>query len=230
MAGTHMPTRLPGSPRQIVRPPKRREQHLPRKLLGVVYAPPTFSSSPQLLWPPVSREAWSAPIRHVRDRRLLTLAPVAGGLVLAILYTRLGHRLPLPAPGVFLLAAAAVTALWPDAANGLSIRSVERIAVVAGRSPPQRRHGHRLAPHAALGWAGALARRLGNVRHRRAPSHRRPRDPRLLMAARRRHRRRAGSDGSGGRVLGARRHRDQVARLHDPWRERRASTTQPESR
>jgi cell volume regulation protein A len=61
----------------------------------------------------------------------LTLLPIAGGVLLAILYTRLGDRLPLPAPGIFLLAAATVAALWPHAAEVLSILAVERIAVVA---------------------------------------------------------------------------------------------------
>jgi hypothetical protein len=52
-------------------------------------------------------------------------------VVLAILYTRLGDRLPLPVPGIFLLAAATVAGLWPHAADVLSIQAVERIAVVA---------------------------------------------------------------------------------------------------
>jgi potassium/hydrogen antiporter len=61
----------------------------------------------------------------------LTLLPIAGGVVLAILYTRLGDRLSLPAPGIFLLAAAIVAELWPPASDVLSIQAVERIAVVA---------------------------------------------------------------------------------------------------
>src|SRR3954452_19673283 len=61
----------------------------------------------------------------------LTLLPIAGGAVLAILYSRLGDRLPLPAPGIFLLAATTVAELWPHAADALSIQAVERIAVVA---------------------------------------------------------------------------------------------------
>jgi cell volume regulation protein A len=61
----------------------------------------------------------------------LTLLPIAGGVVVAIVYTRIGDRLPLPAPGIFLLAAATIAELWPQIRNVLSILAVERIAVVA---------------------------------------------------------------------------------------------------
>ena len=57
---------------------------------------------------------------EINDFALLLL-PIAGGLVLAILSTRLS----IPAPGLFLLAAAAVPG------DPLSTRTVERIAVVA---------------------------------------------------------------------------------------------------
>jgi cell volume regulation protein A len=56
------------------------------------------------------------------------LLPVAGGLGIVILTTRLSVRFPIPAPGIFLLAAAGASAIWPDT---LSILTVERIAVVA---------------------------------------------------------------------------------------------------
>jgi cell volume regulation protein A len=61
----------------------------------------------------------------------LILVPIAGALVLAILSSRLSDRLPVPAPGIFLLAAAAVADLWPQIGAWLSIPAVERIAVVA---------------------------------------------------------------------------------------------------
>ena len=61
----------------------------------------------------------------------LILLPVAGGLALAILSTRVSARLPIPAPGIFLLAAAVVAQVFPDASDAVSIRMVERIAVVA---------------------------------------------------------------------------------------------------
>jgi cell volume regulation protein A len=61
----------------------------------------------------------------------LLLLPIAGGLALAILSTRLSSRLPIPAPGIFLLAAAVASDLWSDLGDALSIQMVERIAVVA---------------------------------------------------------------------------------------------------
>src|SRR4051812_46775044 len=61
----------------------------------------------------------------------LILLPIAGGLALAILSSILSDRLPVPAPGIFLLAAALVADLWPQIGGWLSIRAVERIAVVA---------------------------------------------------------------------------------------------------
>jgi cell volume regulation protein A len=61
----------------------------------------------------------------------LILLPVAGGLALAILSTRVSARLPIPAPGIFLLAAAVVAQLFPDVTELVSIQMVERIAVIA---------------------------------------------------------------------------------------------------
>jgi potassium/hydrogen antiporter len=59
------------------------------------------------------------------------LLPIAAGLVLAILSSRLSERLPVPAPGVFLLLAAIAADVFPQLSTALSIRAVERIAVVA---------------------------------------------------------------------------------------------------
>jgi cell volume regulation protein A len=61
----------------------------------------------------------------------LLLLPIAGGLALAALSTRLSDRLPIPAPGIFLLAAAIASDVWPALGDALSIHAVERIAVVA---------------------------------------------------------------------------------------------------
>jgi cell volume regulation protein A len=61
----------------------------------------------------------------------LLLLPIAGGLALAILSTRLSARLPIPAPGIFLLAAAIASDVWTQLGEAVSIRTVERIAVVA---------------------------------------------------------------------------------------------------
>jgi cell volume regulation protein A len=67
---------------------------------------------------------------EISDFALIVL-PVAVGFALAILSTRLSGRLPIPAPGVFLLAAAVVSDVWPALGDALSIRTVERIAVGA---------------------------------------------------------------------------------------------------
>jgi cell volume regulation protein A len=61
----------------------------------------------------------------------LLLLPIAGGLALAILSTRLSIRLPIPAPGIFLLAAAVASDVWTQLGDAVSIQTVERIAVVA---------------------------------------------------------------------------------------------------
>jgi len=61
----------------------------------------------------------------------LLLLPIAGGLALAILSTRLSTRLPIPAPGIFLVGAAVASDLWSELANAITIQMVERIAVVA---------------------------------------------------------------------------------------------------
>jgi cell volume regulation protein A len=52
------------------------------------------------------------------------LLPVAAGLALVIIATRVSARLPIPVPGVILLA----FALWPDT---IEVLTVERVAVVA---------------------------------------------------------------------------------------------------
>jgi cell volume regulation protein A len=59
------------------------------------------------------------------------ILPITGGFVLAVLATKLTERVPLPAPALFLLAAALVSDLWPDLYEHVPIRTVERIAVVA---------------------------------------------------------------------------------------------------
>src|ERR1700754_2625793 len=59
------------------------------------------------------------------------LLPVSGGLVLAILSSRLSDRLPIPAPGIFLLVAAGAANVWPQLGDAVSIQLVERLAVVA---------------------------------------------------------------------------------------------------
>jgi cell volume regulation protein A len=56
---------------------------------------------------------------------------VAGGLLLALLATKLNERFPVPEPGVFLLLAAIASDLFPELGERLSIKEVERIGVVA---------------------------------------------------------------------------------------------------
>ena len=56
---------------------------------------------------------------------------VAGALALALFSNRFSERLRIPTAAVFLLAAAIASDLWPRLGDALSIRDVERIAVVA---------------------------------------------------------------------------------------------------
>jgi cell volume regulation protein A len=56
---------------------------------------------------------------------------VAGGLLLALLATKLNERFPVPEPAVFLVLAAAASDVFPELSERLSIVEVERIAVVA---------------------------------------------------------------------------------------------------
>ncbi|HEV7754201.1 MAG TPA: cation:proton antiporter [Baekduia sp.] len=67
---------------------------------------------------------------ELSDFALIVLV-VAGGASLAILTTQLGHRLPIPAPVLFLIAAAVASDVWPQLRDDVSIRTVERVAVVA---------------------------------------------------------------------------------------------------
>jgi potassium/hydrogen antiporter len=56
---------------------------------------------------------------------------VTAGFAFAVLSTKLTARVPVPAPAIFLLAAAAVSDIWPSVYEAVPIRTVERIAVVA---------------------------------------------------------------------------------------------------
>ncbi len=95
----------------------------------------------------------------------MILLPIAGALVLAILSSRLSDRLPVPAPGIFLLAAAAAADIWPQIGDWLSIQAVERIAVVAlviillngGMDIGWRRMRRSAAPVLSLGVLGTFA-------------------------------------------------------------------------
>jgi cell volume regulation protein A len=61
----------------------------------------------------------------------LVVLIVAAIVALAVFSNKLSERFPIPAPAIFLLAAAAAAQLWPRLGHQLSIRDVERVAVVA---------------------------------------------------------------------------------------------------
>jgi cell volume regulation protein A len=67
---------------------------------------------------------------EIADFATLVLV-VAGGFSLAVLSTRLTAHVPIPAPAIFLVAAAVTSDLWPAIYDDVAIRTVERIAVVA---------------------------------------------------------------------------------------------------
>jgi cell volume regulation protein A len=67
---------------------------------------------------------------EVTDFGLIVLV-VAAVIAAAVLSNLLTERLHVPAPALFLIGAALLAKLFPDAADELSIRDVERIAVVA---------------------------------------------------------------------------------------------------
>ena len=56
---------------------------------------------------------------------------VSAGFGLALLSSKLTERLPIPPPAVFLIAAAAVSDIWPSLYRHTPIHTVERVAVVA---------------------------------------------------------------------------------------------------
>ncbi len=56
---------------------------------------------------------------------------VSGAFAVAVLANKLSERLRVPAAGLFLLAAAVASDVWSDLGDALSIRDVERIAVIA---------------------------------------------------------------------------------------------------
>jgi cell volume regulation protein A len=90
---------------------------------------------------------------------------VTAGFALAVLATRLTARVPVPAPALFLLAAAAVSDIWPGVYEAVPIRTVERIAVVAlvvilfngGIDIGWRRFRASAAPILSIGLLGTFA-------------------------------------------------------------------------
>ena len=90
---------------------------------------------------------------------------VSAALSVALLSGRLSERLRVPTAAFFLLAAAVTSDIWPGAGNAVSIRNVERIAVVAlivilfdgGMRVGWRRFRESAVPIVSLGLLGTFA-------------------------------------------------------------------------
>jgi cell volume regulation protein A len=90
---------------------------------------------------------------------------VAGGILLALLTRKASERFPVPAPALFLIAAAVASDVFPELRHSVSIKSVERIAVVAlvvilfdgGMHVGWRRFKVAAVPISVLGIAGTFA-------------------------------------------------------------------------
>jgi potassium/hydrogen antiporter len=103
-------------------------------------------------------------VSEIADFGLLVLI-VAGVVALAVFSNKLSERVPVPAPAIFLLAAATVAHFSPRVARQLSILDVERIAVVAlililfdgGMRVGWRRFRESVVPISMLGVLGTFA-------------------------------------------------------------------------
>jgi cell volume regulation protein A len=90
---------------------------------------------------------------------------VSVALSVALLSGRLSERIRVPTAAFFLLAAAVTSDIWPGAGNAISIRNVERIAVVAlivilfdgGMRVGWRRFRESAVPIVSLGLLGTFA-------------------------------------------------------------------------
>ena len=90
---------------------------------------------------------------------------ITAGFALAVLSTKLTERVPVPAPAIFLLAAAAISDIWPAVYEAVPIKTVERIAVVAlivilfngGIDIGWRRFRASAAPILSIGLLGTFA-------------------------------------------------------------------------
>jgi potassium/hydrogen antiporter len=95
----------------------------------------------------------------------LIVLVVAIGFLLAILVSKVSERYPVPAPALFLLAAAIAPTDFESLGNVLSVRDVERIGVVAlivilfdgGMHVGWRRFRRAIVPVALLGAVGTFA-------------------------------------------------------------------------
>src|SRR3954452_2918983 len=101
---------------------------------------------------------------EIADFATLVLV-VAGGFSLAVLSTRVTEHIPIPAPAIFLIAAAVLSDLWPDVYDRIDIRTGEGIAVAAlsvilfngGIEIGWRRVRGSLAPVLSVGLLGTFA-------------------------------------------------------------------------
>jgi cell volume regulation protein A len=90
---------------------------------------------------------------------------VTAGFALAALSTTLTERVPVPAPAIFLVAAAAVSDIWPGVYRAVPVETVERVAVVAlivilfngGLDIGWRRFRASAAPILSIGLIGTFA-------------------------------------------------------------------------
>jgi cell volume regulation protein A len=90
---------------------------------------------------------------------------VTGAVALAVMSTALTGRIPVPAPAIFLVAAALVSEGWPQLNEHVPIQTVERIAVVAlivilfngGMDIGWRRFRRAAGPIVSLGILGTFA-------------------------------------------------------------------------
>jgi cell volume regulation protein A len=69
-------------------------------------------------------------VSEIQDFGLIVLF-VSGIVSLALLSNKVSERIPVPAPAIFLLAAAVTVHFWPSLGRKLSVLDVERLAVVA---------------------------------------------------------------------------------------------------
>jgi len=69
-------------------------------------------------------------VSEIHDFGLIVLF-VSGTVSLALLSNKVSERIPIPAPAIFLLAAAVTVHFWPSVGRELSVQDVERLAVVA---------------------------------------------------------------------------------------------------
>jgi cell volume regulation protein A len=103
-------------------------------------------------------------VSEISDFGLILLV-LAGGFALALVAIRFTSWFPVPAPALFLLSAALLSELFPDLHDDVSIRTVERLAVVAlivilfhgGMHIGLRRFRSAATPIVLLGTVGTFA-------------------------------------------------------------------------